>query len=454
MKRPGALILFLLYVLLLIGCSDSTEQPKFKSLNPQDTASIKILYPNKISFFNNYGNYFNSKYPHVDIEVIPTQGVNTTNEIRQLIEAENPDVLFLQMDQYEAFSNEGILLDLEAIIRQSEFDITNMSPLVIETIKSKSNDTIFGLAPTFSSQALYYNKDMFQQYGVPFPKDKMTWDEVLDLANRFPSDGQGENRLYGFAYGTNAIMIRFLYNFASTLGLGFVDQDLTKVTFQTNGWKKAFELTVKAMQSKAFFKSSNANISSSSGGLDGLTKSNLFLSQRAAMTIDNISLITNRLQIAKPVLKDSVITNWGVVTIPVNPQNPDLTSQASVSQFFSINAKTTNLIAAWELVKIINGDEYAKLQSRSTNELLSRSKHMQERDGNSLQAFYTLKPTENVYRTDLNRTPAGFSSLFDAALEQEVNAVIAGEKSTDEALKSLEIKAQDALNKLKKATVK
>ncbi len=450
-----AIKLLLLFILSIItGCTQPTDQNKYKSLESQEVASLKVLYPNKNNFFSSYGNYFNSKYQKNKIDVIPTQGVSSLHELRQLIESESPDILYLQMEQYEAFANEGLLLNLESVIKESDFDIVNIHSAVINNVKSKGGGVLYGLAPTFSMQVLYYNKDLFQQYGIPFPKDKMSWDEVIDLANRFPTSDQADSRIFGFAFGTNAIMARFLDNFADTLGLGFVDQDITKVTFQTSGWKKAFELTVKAMQSKAFYKSSEINTTGSSGGLDALIKGNMFLSNRAAMTIDNLSLITNRLPLSQSILNNPAVRNWDVVTVPVNPQNPDYTSLSSVSQLFSINAKTANARVAWELVKVINSDEFSNLQSRSTNELLSRSKHMSEKDGRSLQAFYTLKPIDKVYREEMNSMPIGFSSILNMSLVEEVNAVLSNQKTIDEALKSLEFKGQEALLKLKSAQVK
>ncbi|WP_158606804.1 extracellular solute-binding protein [Paenibacillus ginsengarvi] len=319
---------------------------------------------------------------------------------------------------------------------------------MLETIKGKSGGALFGLTPSFNNYVLFYNKDLFEQYGVPFPKNKMTWDEVLDLTERFPSEDQGDNRIYGFAFGANTSTISVLNEIAGTLGLGFADSDLTKITFQTNGWKQAVELLVRAMNSKAFYKSSDSAPGGLSGNVNDFLTSHLFVSKRAAMTIDSYFLIS-KLQLSQSVLKDSALTNWDVVTVPVDPQNPDLSSKVTVSQIISIHAKTANTRAAWEFVKFINGDEFAKLKSRSTNELLSRSNYMTERDGHSLQSFYMLRSAENKFRTDLNRLPADFYSLFNAALEQEINEVLAKQKSRDDALKSIEARSQEALVKSK-----
>ncbi|RKN77112.1 hypothetical protein [Paenibacillus ginsengarvi] len=127
MNVMARLALAIILIVQLVGCLDhpknTGEQTKLKSLETQEKAAIKVLYPNKNTFFNNYGNYFNSKFPNVEFDVVPTQSIVSTQEIRQLIETENPDVLFLPTEQYEAFSNENMLMNLENLIKQSEFDI-------------------------------------------------------------------------------------------------------------------------------------------------------------------------------------------------------------------------------------------------------------------------------------------------------------------------------------------
>lgn len=57
------------------------------------------------------------------------------------------------------------------------------------------------MAPSISTRALFYNKDLFDRYGVPYPTNAMTWDDVLALAKRFPTKGEGEGRIYGFGSG-------------------------------------------------------------------------------------------------------------------------------------------------------------------------------------------------------------------------------------------------------------
>ena len=57
----------------------------------------------------------------------------------------------------------------------------------------------------FYSQAIFYNKDMFNKYGIPLPEDRMSWEKKLfELAQRFPTDGAKDKRVYGLSFGYNS----------------------------------------------------------------------------------------------------------------------------------------------------------------------------------------------------------------------------------------------------------
>lgn len=40
-----------------------------------------------------------------------------------------------------------------------------------------------------NTMSLYYNKDLFDKFGVSYPKDGMTWDEVLELNRQLDKNG-------------------------------------------------------------------------------------------------------------------------------------------------------------------------------------------------------------------------------------------------------------------------
>lgn len=161
---------------LLTGCTSGGAGDKpsktLKELGKDEKASIKVVYWDKNYFFQKYGNLFSAKFPNIDVQVVSMQGMirdpnkDMNKEFQKLIDDEKPDVLMFQSsDLFERWANDGKLYQLDDVIRQDKFDVENILPSVIEQIKAKGNGNIYGLAPFFYSQALFYNKDLFEKYG-------------------------------------------------------------------------------------------------------------------------------------------------------------------------------------------------------------------------------------------------------------------------------------------------
>ncbi|WP_088832154.1 ABC transporter substrate-binding protein [Paenibacillus tyrfis] len=450
----------LLLVALLSGCSDKTE-PQLPELG-KDKVSIKVAYYDKNAFYRQYGNLFMSRFPNIGVEVVSTESLfqpdkDVIAEFQKLMDSEQPDIIYFQtMDLFQEAIRKGELYGLNEIIKQDKFDIENMLPGVTELIKAKGDGTLYGLAPTFSSQAIYYNKDLFSEYGVPLPKDRMTWEELVQLARRFPANGQGNGQIYGFApsYATaSQVGFHYLSSIAASNGLSFVDPSQVKVTLQTEGWKKAAQLTVEAMKSGAFYvppKIPAAN-QGKPATMEDVLKRNLFVTGKAAMVLSSSNFMET-LQRAKDTLKDVSPVNWEIVTVPVDPRFPDASHAMSVSKIFSINAKSGNMRAAWELVKFINSEEMAKTNDNSSpGELPSRSAYLKERDGHSLASFYKLRPSDESLNIGLEKIPQHFFPAFGQLVSQELQQVVEGKKSLDDALKTLQETGQQELEKAKRA---
>lgn len=459
----GMLVLAL-SALFVSGCSAGKAADKpattLKELGKDESASIKVLYYDKDAFFREYGNLFMFKFPNINVEVVSQQsifgpGKDMKAEYKKLIDNEKPDVLiFPSPDMFEQWAADGKLYALDDVIKQDKFDVEQILPSVIDTIKAKGNGKLYGLSPTFSSQALYYNKDLFEKYGVPLPKNQMSWEELFQLAKRFPADGQGDQRVYGFAspYSFNGgkdLGFYYMNTIGGTEGLTFVDPDSMKVTLQSEAWKHVLNLTADALKSGAVYVPPNGQPMGAGQPMtmQDYFKKNLFITGKVAMMLDYSYLLDN-IERSKEVLTDVTPVNWDIVTVPVNPQDPDVSNSVTVSNLFAINAESQNLRAAWELVKFINGDELAKLNSKtSQGGLLSRTAYLKDKDGRSLEPFYKLKPSQNSLYKGYDKIPMEFFDPFSQLAGQEVQAVVDGKKTVDEALKTMQDKGQESLIK-------
>lgn len=451
-----------LLALTTSGCSlgSKNNENALKPMGKDETAAIKVMYYDERAFFSEYGNLFLSKYPNIDLQVVSMMSMYADSKkdkdaMKKLIEEQQPDVLMLTAEQYQNFAADGKLFQLDPVIGQDKFNLSGLLPSMLEYIKAKGDGKIYGLAPSFYSQALFYNKDLFDKNGVPYPKDQMSWEDTLNLAKRFPTSGNDSNRVYGLYHNYNLTPYELGMSIGSTKGLSFLDVDNLKVVINTDAWKQAFQQSLDAFKSGALYlqvADPNQVITSASSYEDYL-KQNLFVAGRAAMMIDGSYLIETMNQ-AKAMLKDTTTPNWDVVTVPVDPNNPDVSSGFSVNRIFAVNAKSPHTRAAWEFVKYIHSEEYAKIVSRSQagiGEMISHPAYIKDKDGHHMEAFYKLKPSQQSLYQGYEKLPQDFFQPFQALADGELKAVQDGKKSLDEAIQTIQDKGQEELTKAKQA---
>ncbi len=79
---------------------------------------------------------------------------------------------------------------------------------------------------------LFYNKSIFDKLGVPYPSDKMTWEDVIGLAEKVTANIDGK-RIHGFDPADLALMrmqLAVLYLDSKTGQPNLLHQDWMKIT--------------------------------------------------------------------------------------------------------------------------------------------------------------------------------------------------------------------------------
>ncbi|RRJ62181.1 extracellular solute-binding protein [Paenibacillus oralis] len=427
-------VLVLASGLLLAGCAGGPAK------EAEQMVSLKVMYRDEASFNQDYGELFAMKHPNIKIEVVSTDSRGGT--FADFIEKEQPDVLLLSEKQYEKFASEGKLADLDPLIVRDKYNTETIFPGLLEVLKERGGGKLYGLSPTFDGSVLYYNADLFAEYGIEEPHDGMTWQEVLDTARRFPSDGVGKNRVYGFGgadYGMP--MKRLASNIASTLGLEYINKATMELTINTDAWKQVYTMAMNALDSKAIYNRPDEDF------LDGSLEayeSQPFVMGRMAMTTDSLYFLQS-LKNAQEDVKFQV----GVVAGPVDPAEPDKTRDFSLGDIFAIRANSANADAAWEFLKFMNGEEFAKIRSRTISDgLMSRMGIQKEYNGVNLDVFYKLKPkVDNDDSDSYDKIPDKFYEQYRPVFDREMKLVEEKKKSIDEALQTIQDEGQAALDK-------
>ncbi|MFC5700526.1 ABC transporter substrate-binding protein [Cohnella faecalis] len=445
-KASSSLIL-LLCLLLLSACSQDGK--KLKPFDPKKSTRIKIMYDSPGYYDQDYGRYLSAKYPNLEVEVASTDTLfgKPSSEYKKFIQNENPDVLLLTPDLYEEYVLAGKLMPLDELITQDAFDIENIQPFIVEYLKEKGEGKIYGLANSFYSLGLYYNIDLFRKHGIETPRNGMTWEEVAALAGRFPHSGSGDDRVYGLQVdGDYSPALNLLLSLTGTQNLRLVDKDGSKLLLDTASVKSAYEKTVDMLASGSLYADPIDKTLQIGDTLEGFLERDPFLMNKVAMTI-RPSWYMSDIRGFSSGPKKHKPASYGVATVPVDPSNPGASAHVGLSKIFCVSASASNPGAAWEFVKYVNGGELAAIKSKTDlPELPARTAAKEDKDGRSLEAFYSLKPNISFHPLTED-VPRAFLLDWDKTVSEQTTAAIEGKISSEAALKSIQSEGQAKLAK-------
>jgi len=235
MRRGGIAALIGLFSLLLVlsGCSDGEEQVKQPDI-------LKVADIDEMNFYSMYGDYLNAVYPNTRIEFISAKAASDWNASfeerekrwKRLIESEQPELIVMREDEiYQALADEGLLTDLSSFMQSSDLS-EQIHPGVLELMKQNRDSLPYGMATLFTASKLYYNEDLFREYGIDLPHDGMTWEELLQLAYRFTAASSSSDAPIGYYQSYSGPMELASY-IGSTEGLSMYRLNAGKVTLDT-----------------------------------------------------------------------------------------------------------------------------------------------------------------------------------------------------------------------------
>lgn len=439
-------------MLLVSGCSKGNA-----TTSDETRTTLKVMYYDERAFFQSYGMIYSALHSNIDFEVISNQTVyqdpngDYSTNMKKLIDEQKPDILMLDNSLFREFSEEGKLLDLDTIAQDKSFKPDTLVPGLLEYLRDLGGGKLYGMSPNMYSQVIYYNKDLFSKHGVDLPKDGMSWDELFALAKRFPTDGDKDSRVYGLSLGWNGADAYQLGSMiASTQNLSMINPVDMKVTLNTPAWKKSFETAFEVVKSNALHSQNmNEGMGGTTFNYDDYLLQDPFVSGKVAMKMEAQYLMDQITQAQKsPTVKDKAVKEWGIVTMPVDPANPDRSPYVNLNSLFAVSAKSENADAAKEFLAYVMGEDFARVSSKAQmGGLPVRTTAYEDKEGRNLKAFYMLKPMESPMNNLYAKLPMNFYGILDGTVRGAVQGAFDGNKSLDDALKEAETQLQAELIK-------
>lgn len=113
-----------------------------------------------------------------------------------------PDVFWMHSNTVQKYMENDILLDLtDYVAKDSSIDLSKYYEGVVELYTRKSDGKTFALPKDHDTIALLYNKAIFDKYGVSYPTEEWTWEDMYEAAKKITEESKGE--VYGMAMNTS-----------------------------------------------------------------------------------------------------------------------------------------------------------------------------------------------------------------------------------------------------------
>jgi multiple sugar transport system substrate-binding protein len=142
---------------------------------------------------------YEADHPNVKINLTALDPKSYWTKLAAMAATKNmPDVFNMHPNSVEDFVDQNALLDLTDMIKK-DFKKDEYFWSVMES-SFNVNDRFYSVPFAWVGSLIYYNKDMFDKYGVEYPTEGWDWDEFLEKAKALTQDTDGDGKTDQFGY--------------------------------------------------------------------------------------------------------------------------------------------------------------------------------------------------------------------------------------------------------------
>ncbi|MCY8054423.1 sugar ABC transporter substrate-binding protein [Bacillus inaquosorum] len=205
-KGLGVFLLTLVLALsaFLSGCSGSDTS----SGDSKNGVTLRILVwnnnPEGTKLENEIFKAFEKENPGVNVEMVyaPYDKFND-KFLTMSAGGDQPDLVWIQPSAFGQLVSKNVLMDLS----DKEINKDEYLPNILEM--GQVDGKQYALIRDAATFQMGYNKDMFDEAGVPYPSDDWTWDDFLNAAKKLTKVEGGKTVQFGIEnYYTGEILVQ------------------------------------------------------------------------------------------------------------------------------------------------------------------------------------------------------------------------------------------------------
>jgi multiple sugar transport system substrate-binding protein len=194
LKKPIELtsIICVAILLLVSGCASGRQEVNLRIGNWGGAGDESDFSRAQQALYRE----FEAQNPGVKIRIegVPGSQEYVSKMLLSFIAGTEPDILALDASSAAVFINNGVLKDLKPLAdRDKTFSFDDYFPNVVAI--ATRGEKVYAVPSDFTPMVMYYNKRLFRESGVPFPKPGWTYDDFLESAKKLTKGNQ-----YGFKF--------------------------------------------------------------------------------------------------------------------------------------------------------------------------------------------------------------------------------------------------------------
>lgn len=344
---PFHRIFFLLWLLglLLNGCGQSTDEPMIRlrwvtDPNPARARQIEL---------------FRQKHPHVDVYVDQASTGAMAKVLIQLAAHAGPDLIDVYAPEVLAeFAKYNALMDITSLCSEAGIDPGMFWPQCRAWMEYEGK--IYGIPSNAGTLVLFYNKDHFDEAGIPYPDETWNWNDYLEAARKLTLRTPDGKRI--LRYGCYPNEIRPLVWQA---GGDFWNEDRSRCTLNTpqaiRGLSLFYDTRMKFRVAPSLGDEHGFSAGGWGGGVFG-SPIPLFATGRVSMLdMGRWGIVTFR-----QYQKDQIAAGEKPLRYGIAPLPHDATRATwFLSRATTINAETRYPKEAFEFLKFLTSPEYNRI---------------------------------------------------------------------------------------------
>ncbi|TVY07085.1 ABC transporter substrate-binding protein [Paenibacillus cremeus] len=327
--------------------SQQTQQPAQPAVSkdPVELVLYSTAATSEEEVKQKYSDPIQKQFPNIKIKYIKKAAGTNIDEL--VAAGQQIDIYYESVNFFNTVTTYQLGYDMTDLIKKHNIDVGAFEPTMIDYAKAMSkNGGIYGLPVFTQNVILFYNKDIFDKFGVPYPKNDMTWDDLQELAKKLNRNDGGKQYL-GFASSPSHTLR------ANQYSLTFLDPKTDKATINTaEKWKQIYQTYYVTPSADPGFKKTMVEALKNK-----LPYKDPFLKDR------NLAMIAYLSELDWAA-SGSEGMNWDIAALPTFKDLPGVGSSA-YPFYWGVTAQSKHKDEAMEVIKFLTDKDYQTKQARA-----------------------------------------------------------------------------------------